>query len=139
IKERTFVEIFVNGQIVERINALPGVLDLMDYPFLNGTNNVEISMTDAYGERTRLFFDAAFDYRLLPVDLSEYNFSLHWNRDINDPRSDEYDFDKWNFTGFYRRGLLKNLALGVNVQATEDYQLYGAEGVLTTSTGIVEF
>lgn len=139
IKERTFVEIFVNGQVVERINAMPGVLDLLDYPFLNGTNNVEIAMTDAFGEKRRLFFNAAFDYRLLPVGLNEYNFNLQWNRSIDDPRSESYDLENWNLTGFYRQGLYKNLALGANIQATENYQLYGAEGVYTTQTGIFEW
>ncbi len=137
--EKSFVEVLVNGQLVDRFYAQPGVLDLLDFPFLNGSNNVEIGLVDSFGQRRKFLFDAAFDFRLLPKGLSEHSFQFEWLRDNTSSRQNDYDFNDWLMTSFYRIGLTKRIALGANIQARNQYTLLGSEGVLNIKNGILEW
>lgn len=131
------VEVYINGQIIRRLQLNPGNYDLSDFPFIQGANDVRLSITDDAGRNEVVRFNVFFDQTQLAQGLSEFGFyaGVKSSLDVSGP---DYS-DDWIATGFYRAGVSDNLTLGGNFQADERSRLFGAEAVAGTSFGTVGF
>lgn len=129
------VEVYINGQIVRRLQLNPGNYDLSDFPFIQGSNDVRLAIIDDAGRTEVVRFNVFFDQTQLAEGLSEFGFyaGVKSSLDLSGP---DYS-DDWIATGFYRTGVSDNLTLGGNFQADERSRLVGVEAVAGTSLGTV--
>lgn len=133
IQRESTVEAFINGRSVRTIRLSPGVYDVSDFPFVQGSNDVRLVITDDTGLQEVTSFSLFIDRTQLAAGLSEYG--LHAG--VMTARiGGEIDYsDDYVVSGFYRRGLTDNLTLGGNIQAAEGAYLAGLEGVWGNELG----
>ena len=118
------VEIFINEQYYKTLHLSTGRYDLRDFPIASGVNDVRITITDNFGRIRELNFPLFADNSLLSKDLHEYRYGMGY---LVSGINHEYDTTQPVFSGFHRLGYTENMTLGVNLQATSEQQLYGAE------------
>lgn len=133
LDRRSLIEVRINGQLVRRVELEPGSYDLQDFPFTQGANDVELTITDDTGRTQRLDFNIFLDQAQLAQGLSEFGFyaGVLAPLGLSGPRYT----DTPAITGFYRRGLSDRLTLGANLQADPHGWMAGGEGVVATSFG----
>ncbi|KQY75381.1 fimbrial biogenesis outer membrane usher protein [Brevundimonas sp. Root1423] len=129
------VEVYINGQIVRRLQLNPGNYDLSDFPFIQGANDVRLAITDDAGRTEVVRFNVFFDQTQLAQGLSEFGFyaGVKSSLDVSGP---DYS-DDLIATGFYRAGVSDSLTLGANFQLDERSGMLGGEAVIGTSLGTV--
>ena len=128
------VEILVNGATVRRVLLAPGRYNLEDFPFVRGSNDVQVRAVDMLGRPEIARFNRYFDLDLLRPGLSEFNATAGFISTPG-PSAPVYDFARPIVAGFYRRGLTNQLTAGLNVQADKNARQIGAQAVLATSLG----
>ena len=128
------VEIYANGQLINRFAAGPGPIDLADIPVANLTNNVTIVVEDALGRRELDSFSLANDVNLLDRGLDEFSFAAGVRRD-DEAAGFSYGED-WLITGAYTRGLTERLTVGGHAAASEDFQNAGGAAAFATFGGV---
>ncbi|WP_156457498.1 fimbrial biogenesis outer membrane usher protein [Altererythrobacter sp. Root672] len=133
LDRRSMVEVRINGQLVRRIELDPGVFDLQDFPFAQGANDVELTITDDTGRTERANFNIFLDQAQLAEGLSEFAFYAGALAPLGF-HGPVYS-DTPAFSGFYRRGISDRLTLGANLQADTHGWMGGGEIVLATPIG----
>ena len=133
IQRDSTVEAFINGRSVRTIRLNPGVYDVSDFPFVQGSNDVRLVITDDTGLQEVMSFSLFIDRTQLAAGLSEYG--MHAGV-FTSRMGGEIDYsDDYVVSGFYRRGLTDSLTLGGNAQAAESGYLLGVEGVWGNELG----
>jgi outer membrane usher protein len=127
------VEVRMNGNLVRRIELEPGAYDLQDFPFTQGANDVELTITDDSGRTERVDFNIFLDQGQLAEGLSEFAVHAGFLAPLG-PRGPRYG-DRPAFSGFYRRGMNDRLTLGANFQADGKGVMGGGEAVIATPIG----
>ena len=127
------VEIYVNGQLVRRLQLNPGNYNARDFPFTQGANNVLLNIIDDTGSRQTLRFNTFFDQTQLQPGLSEFGLYVGAMAPLG-PDGPVYGHD-WTYSGFYRRGITKDLTLGFNMQGDEYDTQAGVDGVWGSPIG----
>ncbi|MDF2604647.1 fimbrial biogenesis outer membrane usher protein [Sphingomonas sp.] len=133
LDRRSMVEVRVNDQFVRRLELDPGSYDLKDFPFTQGSNDVQLTVTDDAGRIETLNFDIFLDQAQLADGLSE--FGLYAGVLTTPGRAGPLYSDVPAATGFYRRGINDQLTLGVNAQGDRFGWMAGAETVIATPIG----
>lgn len=129
------VEAFVNGRSVRTIRLTPGTYDVSDFPFVQGSNDVELVIVDDTGQREVVSFSLFIDRTQLAPGLSEYGF-YGGVRSSRLGESIEYSED-FAANGFYRYGFNEALTLGANFQYSEAASLVGGEAVWGSGLGTI--
>lgn len=129
------VEAFVNGRSIRTIRLQPGTYDVSDFPFVQGSNDVELVIVDDTGQREVVSFSLFIDRTQLAPGLSEYGFYAGV-RSSRLGSSIDYS-GEMAALGFYRYGLSEDLTLGANFQYAEDASLLGAEAVWGSPFGTI--
>ena len=130
------VEVFVNGQRTEILRLQPGRYNLLNFPFTQGANNVELRITDAAGRVSALALPFFFSNDLLAEGLSEFAYSVGVpSVDVDGAR--KYRSGTPSVSAFHRLGLSDTLTVGGNFQGNNQQQLTGAE--ISTATPFGNF
>ncbi|WP_395397544.1 fimbria/pilus outer membrane usher protein [Novosphingobium sp. BL-8A] len=127
------VETIVNGQSVQVTRLNPGTYDIGDFPFAQGSNNVQLLVRDDSGRENVISFSINFDRTLLAAGISEFGlyagvkapFTTGGRHYTNDPIA----------SGFFRHGLTEELTVGANFQAQQRGGVGGAEVVWASPIG----
>lgn len=128
------VQTLINGQEVRRVRLDPGTYNVSDFPFVQGTNNVDFIIEDDAGGRQTLSFSQFFDRTLLQPGLTE--FAVYAGIFAPFGRSSrDYQFDELAASGWFRRGIRDNWTAGANFNVRDDGAAIGAESVLATGFG----
>jgi outer membrane usher protein len=130
------VEAVINGQPVRRIRLEPGVYNVSDFPFVQGTNSVRFNIQDDAGGIQTIEFSQFFDRTLLAPGLSEFSVQAGILNPFNGGSRD-YQFNEPAASGWYRRGMSETLTLGGNFNVRETGVAAGAEVTLATAFGIL--
>lgn len=125
------VEVYVNNNLVGRRKYLPGPVDIRDFPFFNGENEVLIKIIDDLGEVREEFFSILHDFRTLPVGQSDFHFNLGFMTDFTDPMKMP-ETNRPIAIGYYDYGYSENLLLGGNLGVSKENQLLGAQARFAT-------
>ena len=128
------VETRINGQLVRRVRLDPGTYGVTDFPFLQGTNDVQFVIEDDAGGRQSISFRQSFDRTLLAPGLTE--FAIYGgiaSPTFNGER--DYQTDEPVASGWFRRGISETLTLGGNFQYAYGGQVFGLEAVMATPLG----
>ncbi|MES2035388.1 MAG: hypothetical protein V4466_14535 [Pseudomonadota bacterium] len=121
----SFVEVEINGVVVERLQLEAGPYSLADFPFSQGPNTVRLLVEDDRGRREIAVFDLFGGAGLLDPGVLDFGVSAGV---LEDGRSLEYGSTP-AFSGFMRKGLSEVLTVGANAQFTDRR---GQAGVLAT-------
>jgi outer membrane usher protein len=129
------VEIQANGQIVRRLQLQPGVYNLRDFPFTQGSNDIRVSILDDAGRSEILRFNVFLDQSQLARGLTEFGFYAGVEAPL-EADGPNYS-DDFIMTGFVRHGFSDFLTAGLNFQANGDAQMGGVEAVWAMPIGTV--
>jgi len=127
------VDIQVNGQIVRRLQLQPGVYNLRDFPFTQGSNDIRLSILDDAGRTEILRFNVFLDQSQLAKGLTEFGVYAGVESPLG-LHGPNYS-DSFAATGFVRHGTSDNLTLGANFQGNKNSQMGGVEAVWATGFG----
>lgn len=129
------VDAYVNGRIVRTLRLQPGVYNVSDFPFVQGSNDINLVVSDDTGRREVLSFTLFIDRTQLAPGLSEYGL---YAGTIADRQDGPIDYtDRISASGFYRRGVTDSLTLGSNFQYVDGGSLVGAEWVWGSALGTI--
>ncbi len=128
------VELYINNQLIRRFYLNAGVYALQDIGLYNGANNIRIRIKDEFGKVTIKKSEQYYDSHLLKPGLSLYAFSVGYlsNRQTNSNSSLE---KTPIFSGYYQKGLSKDLTLSLDAQLSTENYLLGAETISSTPIG----
>jgi len=118
------VDVIVNGQRVRTLQLEPGPYDVSDFPVSEGTNDIELVITDVTGNVERKIFPLISNQRLLKAGLHEYAYNAGVQSEKIDRRID-YEDDEPVFSGFHRYGFTDEFTGGVSLQGGGDIQQFG--------------
>ena len=130
------VEAMINGQLVRRVRLQPGVYNIRDFPFVQGTNNVEFNIEDDAGGIQRISFSQFFDRTLLAPGLTEFSVQAGILAPFS-RSSRDYQTGNPAASGWMRRGISEALTLGGNFNVNEAGAAAGVEAVFASSIGIL--
>ena len=128
------LEALINGRPVRKIRLDPGTYNVRDFPFVQGTNDVQFNIEDDAGGIQSIRFSQFFDRTLLAPGLTEFSLSAG----IFAPfvgSSRDYQTGEPAAAGWFRRGISDSVTLGGNFNARKDGLTAGAESVLATRFG----
>ena len=130
------VEVLVNGQPMQYLQLPAGRYSLQDFPFTQGTNNIQLKVTDPTGQVSIINAPFFFGSNLLQPGETEFSYS------VGEPTSSNnglmrYDSHLPAFSGFHRVGVSDNLTLGLNAQGDGRQQLVGVEISTATPVGSI--
>lgn len=103
------VEVYVNGQLVNRVQVAPGLFTLHDLPATGGVGDTRLVVRDAFGRET--IQDTSFYYstQILRKGYSDYVVSAGA---IRNDLSRSFEFDGAGALAQYRRGITERVTVG---------------------------
>lgn len=129
-----FVEVEVNGVIVERLQLDPGPYSLSDFPFGQGANTVRFLVEDGAGRREIAVFDLFGGASLLDPGIIDFGLSAGLLQD-----GGEYEYGGTPaVSGYVRKGFTDALSLGASGQWVDDRVMAGATATWGSPLGLVE-
>ena len=104
------VEVWVNGQEVEKLRLKAGPYDLLNFPLRIGLNEVTLRIYDDLGREQSLYFETVKGPNLLEPGLKEYTGSIGVKGGGKDYSGD------FTVGGFYRRGMTDQVTASVEIR-----------------------
>lgn len=135
LKRPSQVEIFLNGSQLENMKLPPGPVDLSNYPFSSGRNEVLIKVTDDQGHVEVFNYSTLFHSQILRPGYSEFNYSVEFPQTTGGFNR-HYEQKDPKFSMFYNQGIHSTLTSGVNLQADELTKLAGLENFWLSKIGL---
>ena len=131
------VEVFINKQLRQRFYLREGIYSLEDIGLYDGANNIRVSIKDEFGKITEKRSQQYYDSHLLKKALSLYAFNVGYlsskqagagNKLIKNPV----------LSGYYQKGLTKDLTMSLDAQISANSYLLGAEVITSVPLGIIK-
>lgn len=135
LERPSFVEVEVNGVIVQRLQLEPGPYSLADFPFGRGANNIRLLIEDSTGRREIAEFDIFNEATLLDKGVLDFGVSAG----VLD-ESGDFDYrSRAAFSSFVQKGVLDDLTLGANAQWVDKLGAQvGASAIFASRIGLVQ-
>ena len=126
------VEVYINGQLANRLQVGPGVFTLRDLPATGGLGTTRLVVRDVFGRET--VQDASFYYSTaaLRKGLSEYTFSAGM---LRENLLESFDYGDPAAYAQYRKGITDTLTLGGRAEASDGILSGGPRVTLATGLG----
>jgi outer membrane usher protein len=126
------VEVYVNGQLTNRLAVPAGVFTLHDLPVTGGLGNTRLVIRDAFGRETVQADSFYYSTTVLRKGFSDYTFSAGAiRRDL----SRSFDFDGGGALAQYRRGITDFVTIGGRAEADRHIVSGGPRVTFTTRFG----
>ena len=128
------VELYINNQLIRHFFLNAGVYALQDIGLYNGANNIRIRIKDEFGKITVKTSNQYYDSHLLKPGLSLFAISVGYLS--NQQSYSESNIEKLPiFSGYYQRGINKELTLSLDAQFSSENYLLGAETISSIPIG----
>ncbi|WP_379922880.1 hypothetical protein [Erythrobacter sp. R86502] len=124
LNNRSTVDVVVNGVNVESLQLDAGAYDLSSLPIQQGSNDIQLIVTDSFGQKDVISYDFFFESLPLPAGDEEYSIGVGVLAD-NLGFAPTYTSDPVA-SALYRRALSENLIVGGALQLSENIQVVGA-------------
>lgn len=135
LERPSFVEVEVNGVVVERLQLEPGPYSLSDFPFGQGANTIRLLVDDGVGRREIAVFDLYGGAGLLDRGILDFAVSAGVLQE-----GDEFEYgDTPAVSGYVRKGVTDSLSLGLSGQWVDDRILAETTATWGSPFGLVEF
>jgi outer membrane usher protein len=126
------VEVYVNGQLMNRIAVQPGTFTLRDVPVTGGLGNTQLVVRDAFGRQTVQQASFYLSTTALRKGLSDYVFSAGY---IRNDLTRSFDYDRPAVLAQYRRGLTNSVTLGGRGEAADGLASGGPRATISSRVG----
>lgn len=128
------VDVLVNGQRVRTLDLPPGRYNVRDFPFVSGTNDVTLRITDEVGRVEVLQFPFVFDTTVLAAGEHDFGYTAGVP---SEPTASgrSYGGSEYLASAYHAYGVSDQVTLGGNVQTSRDVEVVGAEGRWATGLG----
>ena len=128
------VELYINNQLIRRFYLNAGVYTLQDIGLYNGANNIRIRIKDEFGKVTVKRSEQYYDSHLLKPGLSLFAISVGYLSN-QQSYSNSILEKKPILSGYYQKGISKDLTLSLDAQLSPENYLLGAETINSTPIG----
>jgi outer membrane usher protein len=126
------VEVYVNGQLTNRLEVPPGVFTLHDLPVTGGLGNTRLVVRDAFGRESVQEGSFYYSTTVLRKGFSDYVFSAGAvRRDL----ARSFEFDGGGALAQYRRGITDTFTVGGRAEADRNIVSGGPRITLATALG----
>jgi outer membrane usher protein len=129
------VEVYINGQLTNRIAVGPGLFTLRDLPATGGLGNTRLIVRDVFGRETVQEGSFYYSTAALRKGLSEYTFSAGV---LRDNLLESFDYGDPAAYAQYRKGITDVVTLGGRAEATADVLSGGPRVTLATRFGDID-
>lgn len=138
LENPSLVEAYVNGNKIKTMRLTPGPHNLVDFPAILGTNDVQLKITDEFGEVRWVDFPFIYESNLLNPGLQEYAYNVGFPKY---QRKGIVGYDSANplISAYHRVGITDIFTCGGYCQANRHQGLLGFEGVVATALGRISF
>jgi len=131
------VNIYVNGQLVRRIELSPGSFFLDNIPADVGLGNARVVIKDIFGRERELTQPFFFSDKLLKKGIHEYSFNMGLLRENLGEES--FDYGGPAAMALHNYGLSDSLKLGYSLEASEKVLNLGPSmAVLLGNAGVLD-
>lgn len=134
IDRNSRVDVIVNGQRVRTLDLGPGRYNMRDFPFVSGTNDVTLRITDEVGRVDVVNFPFVYDTAVLGAGEHDFSYAAGVPSEVT-TRGRRYDDSDRVLSAFHAYGLSDQLTLGANYQGSRDIDVIGGEGRWATDIG----
>jgi len=134
---RSEVEVYLNGKPQKKFHLDKGKYTLEDIGLLDGSNNIDIKITDEFGKITHKKTNEYYDNQLLKPKLSTFTSNLGTLKDLQEKTNIPLT-KKLIFSGYYQQGLYKNLTMGIDLQFSHKHNLIGTEVITSNALGRIK-
>lgn len=134
IDRNSRVDVIVNGQRVRTLDLGPGRYNVRDFPFVSGTNDVTLRITDEVGRVDVVAFPFVYDTAVLGAGEHDFSFAAGVPSEVT-ATGRRYNEGDRVISAFHAYGLSDQLTLGANYQGTRDLDVIGGEGRWATEIG----
>jgi outer membrane usher protein len=117
IEKPSHAELYVNKLLVEEWELLPGEVMFPKLSNYVGMGEIELVLTDAFGQERRIQQTFHTNQQLLKPKLHEYSYNIGFNRENMGSKSNEYGSPA--FLSFHRYGFSDNLTAGINFEVNK--------------------
>ena len=128
------VDVRLNGVTRREIVLQPGRYNISDLPLVQGSNLVDLVIRDDLGQERIISDQSFFDFGLLEVGMADYSLSAGVKADTTN--TGVVYSDDFAATGFYRRGISKNLTLAADIQGDSNGGNTGLSALMATAFGV---
>lgn len=129
------VEVYVNGQLTNRLQVEPGVFTLRDLPATGGLGNTRLVIRDAFGRETVQQSSFYYTNVALRRGLSDYIFSVG---KIRNDLSKSFEYEEMAGLAQYRKGITDTLTVGGRGEVSEEVVSGGPSVTLATRFGDID-
>lgn len=136
VREVADVEVMVNGRVIQRMRLNPGRYDLADIPLSQGANDIEVYLRYVSGEEDVQRFSQFYNAQLLDAGVQDFGLTVGVVSDYTGLGGIDYS-DDYIVSGYYERGILPMLTLGINGQFTDFGHIIGLTATAGTPLGAV--
>jgi len=137
LKSDSEVEVFINDQLRQRFYLRTGIYSLEDIGLYDGANNIRVRIKDEFGKVIEKTSQQFYESNLLKKDLSLYAFSVGYLSDKQIGADNKLIKDPV-ISGYYQKGITKDLTMGVDVQLSANAYLLGSEIISSAPLGIIK-
>ena len=130
------VELYINNQLIRRFYLNAGVYSLQDIGLYDGANNIRVRIKDEFGKVTVKTSQQYYDSHLLKPGLSLFAISVGYLSNQQKYTNDDLEKSPI-FSGYYQKGLSKDLTISVDAQLSAESYLLGAETISSLSLGSI--
>lgn len=134
IDRNSRVDVIVNGQRVRTLDLGPGRYNMRDFPFVSGTNDVTLRITDEVGRVDVVNFPFVYDTAVLGAGEHDFTYAAGVPSEVT-TRGRRYDDGDRVISAFHAYGLSDQLTLGANYQGSRNIDVIGGEGRWATDIG----
>lgn len=131
------VELYINNQLIRRFFLNAGVYSLQDIGLYDGANNIRIRIKDEFGKVTVKRSEQYYDSHLLKPGLSLFAISVGYLSNQQSYTSSDLE-KKPILSGYYQKGISKDLTLSFDAQLSSENYLLGAESIKSISIGSIK-
>lgn len=135
LKQRSEVELYINGNLVRTLILSRGKHSLRDLPLNQGINDVTLKIKDQTGREETLNFPAAMSFNLLKKGLHEFSYSFGLTSHYDASGSKSYQTDEPILNYFHYYGATNTLTTGHYGQFKKNYYLLGFENTYASNVG----
>ncbi len=132
------VELYINNQLRQRFYLAKGVYSLEDIGLHDGENNIRVKIIDEFGKVTVKTSEQFYDSHLLKPGLSLYSASLGY-LSKQQAGSNPHLKDVPILSGYYEKGISKDLTASFDMQLSPNSYLLGGEAISSIELGSLKY